>query len=153
MHAEARRNEPMNATLRSRFVDDGVAMLSNERLLLALYDRLLADLDGAATAIGARLPADAHEKLVHAQRIVEELQLALDADVWAGARELSAIYRHTTALLIEANLSKDAGPVAECRTLVEPLAEAWRSAYQSTNSPAAMTAARPVAAGAKSWGA
>lgn len=143
----------MNSTLRSRFVDDGVAMLSNERLLLALYDRLLADLDGARAALETRQPAAAHDKLIHAQCIVEELHLALDTDVWAGARELGSIYQQARALLVDANVTKSAAPVAECQAMLAPLAEAWRSAYAQTTAVAPGPVAGRMKADANSWGA
>jgi flagellar protein FliS len=144
----------MNATLRNRFVNDGTAAMSNERILVALYERLLADLDHAATAIAAKHVAIAHDKLIHGQRILEELTLALDSGAWPGATDLAGLYLHARELLVTANLRKDAASVSACRALIEPLAEGWKGAYAQISGAGPTVAVRPVAAaGANSWGA
>jgi flagellar protein FliS len=140
----------MTSMLRNRYMTDGVAAMSNERILLALYDRLLADLDKAETAIAARHIAEAHQALIHAQRIVEELYLAVDTDVWAEGKDLVGIYLHAQHLLVEANLRKDPAPVRVCRELLTPLAGAFRQAYETTRqaAPARSAAAGSFTAGA-----
>jgi flagellar secretion chaperone FliS len=156
----------MNTALRNRYVSDGAAAMSNERILVALYERLVADLDHATVAIGARQVAIAHDKLVHAQRILEELLLALDADAWDVAANLAGLYMHARELLVTANLRKDAAPVAECKALIVPLAEAWKAAYTQLTTaaappapaagfggPATMPAAASAAGSTRSWGA
>jgi flagellar protein FliS len=131
----------MTSMLRNRYMTDGVAAMSNERILLALFDRLLADLDKGEAAIGARQIAGAHEALIHAQRIVEELYLAVDTDVWADGKDLVGIYLHAQHLLVEANLHKDAAPVRACREMIAPLAGAWRQAYETTRQAAPVRSA------------
>jgi flagellar protein FliS len=120
----------MNTALRNRFHNDGVAALTQERLLLALYDRLLLDLDRAAEAIRERKPAEAHERLVHAQQILEELHMALDEGAWAGAMQLASLYLYAHDRLVDANLRKDLSPVMEVRSLIAPLAATWHEAYE-----------------------
>jgi flagellar protein FliS len=142
----------VNTALRNRFVNDGTTMLSNERLLLALYARLLTDLDGAAGALGSGQPVTAHDKLVHAQRILEELHLALDLESWPGGEPLAAIYVYAQGLLVRANLTKSLEPVLECRELIEPLAETWTQAHKQHQSNL-MVATSTSAAGAFSQGA
>jgi|SRR4051812_27428533 flagellar protein FliS len=140
----------MNSMLRNRYVSDGVAAMSNEKILLALYDRLLLDLDRAETAIGGRQVAAAHDALIHAQKIVEELYLAVDTENWPAGTDLVAIYVHAQHLLVEANLRKTVQPVQACRAVLAPLADAWRQAYQSVQSaaPVASAAAGSFVAGA-----
>ena len=138
----------MTAALRNRFQTDGVASISQERLLLALYDRVVTDLDGAAAAIQARRPADAHEKLVHAQEIVGELHLALDTQAWDGAKNLAALYEYALERLVVANLRKDIAPVLEVKALIEPLAASWRAAYEQLASSRVATVHPPAAANA-----
>jgi flagellar protein FliS len=134
----------MNTALRNRFVDDGITMLSNERVLLALYDRLLTDLDGAAVAIGARQPSEAHDKLVHGQRILEELHLAIDMQLWPAGEQLASLYRYAQDLLVTANLRKDAQTIIECRAIIEPLADTWRQAYEQHRGRPATQGATPA---------
>jgi flagellar secretion chaperone FliS len=141
----------MTAVLRNRFQTDGVASISQERLLLALYDRVVTDLDGAAAAIRGNKPAEAHEKLVHAQEILEELHLALDQQAWDGAENLASLYQYAIERLIAANLRKDLAPVLEVKALIEPLAASWREAFEQLTGARAVAATvpQPAAAGAR----
>jgi flagellar protein FliS len=143
----------MNTTLRNRYLSDGAATVSQERLLIALYQRLLQDMDNAAAAIEHKRPADAHEKLVHAQQILEELHLAVDVDAWPEGGRLASLYLYVHEQLVLANLRKDADRVRECRDLIEPLAETWQAAYEQITRDAAPVGAVAVAAGSFEWGA
>jgi flagellar protein FliS len=114
--------------LRSRYVTDSVETMSPARLLVALYDRLVLDLDRADLAIGAHDLPGAHHALVHAQEIVSELLSSLDLDVWPGGAGLADVYRYVIEQLVAANVRKDATLVHECRQIIEPLRDAWRQA-------------------------
>jgi flagellar protein FliS len=126
---------PTNA--RARFVADGMATLTGPRLLVALYARLLRDLDDAATAARDGSPEKAHAALTHAQDIVHELLLALDGAAWSAAPELADLYEWLYRRLVIANMTKDAGAIAECRALLEPLHDAWEHAANGTTDAAA----------------
>lgn len=113
---------------RARYQRHG-ATASPGRSVVLLYERLLRDLDDAALAIGQDRPAVAHEALIHAQRIVEGLDMSLDRDAWSGGPALAAVYDYLHRELVAANVSKDRRRIAGCRGLVEPLADAWRTAW------------------------
>jgi flagellar secretion chaperone FliS len=119
---------PTTTMLRSRYVSDSVETMSPARLLVALYDRLVLDLDRADAAIVANDIAGAHHALVHAQDIVSELLNTLDLDAWPAAAQLASVYEYVIEQLIKANVHKDGGIVAECREIIEPLRDAWRQA-------------------------
>jgi flagellar protein FliS len=134
----------------NRVVDDGVAAMSPARLLVALYERLALDLDKASEALTDPTPTseqlfEAHERLTHAQRIVEELQLALDPSVWDAADALASIYEYLLGRLVAANLTKDPAAVDECRGLVAPLLEAWQGAEGALRSGPVVELGSPVA--------
>lgn len=120
-----------HAAARNRYRTDGNGGMSPGRLLVALYDRLLLDLDNAATAIADRRVEDAHRHLVHAQEIVENLDQALDAG-WDQAQGLSQIYEFVRSELIRANISKDSTVLGRCRRIIEPLAATWHEALELT---------------------
>ena len=127
--------------LRARYLNDSILTASPARLLIMLYERLVLDLAQGEAAIRAGERENASEKIQHAQEIVLELRTTLDESVWEGASGLAQIYGFLVNELIAANVNLDADKVTACRTLVEPLLEAWRQA-------ALATAADPATRGA-----
>ena len=126
---------PTSTMLRSRYVTDSVETMSPARLLVALYDRLVLDLDRAEVAIGANDIGGAHASLVHAQEIVCELLNTLDLDAWPAGEGLASVYQFVVEQLIKANVDKDAQLVADCRRIIEPLRDAWRQAAGVIGTP------------------
>ena len=122
--------------LRARYLSDAVTTASPAQLLVMLYDRLALDLDRAEAALRAGDRPGASDQLMHAQDILIELRTTLDTSAWTGASGLAQLYGYLIVELISANVKGDPDKVTACRTLVEPLRDAWR------------TAAAAVAAGA-----
>ena len=116
------------ARARARFVNDGLATLSGPSLLLALYRRLERDLEEATTALHARSLDVAHDALVHAQEIVQELSLALDTAGWPEAVQLRDLYGWVLDEFVRANVTKDPAIVDSCRQVVAGLHAAWADA-------------------------
>lgn len=114
--------------LRDRYLQDSINTASPGKLLLMLYDRLVLDLMKAEEALHAADREQSHERLTHAQEIVLELRTSLDVEAWSGAPALASLYGYLLTELIGANIGRDADRVAACRTLVEPLRDAWREA-------------------------
>ena len=114
--------------LRDRYLQDSINTASPGKLLLMLYDRLVLDLMKGEEALRSGEREQAHEQLTHAQEIVLELRTSLDVDAWSGAPALANLYGWMLTELIGANIGRDADRVAACRTLVEPLRDAWREA-------------------------
>jgi flagellar protein FliS len=126
-----------NPALRGRYLADSIATASPARLLTMLYDRLVLDLSRGEEALRAGDRNAAWQEIVHAQDIVLELRTSLNTDVWDGADRLAQIYTFLITELIGANVNADAQRVASCRTLVEPLRDAWRDAALSVAAAAA----------------
>ncbi|OAN40229.1 flagellar export chaperone FliS [Microbacterium sp. H83] len=116
---------------KQQYLEQQVASASPERLLTLLYDRLLVDIDRAATAQDAGDWPAAGTHLTHAQWIISELNASL-TDAWDGADELRGVYVYLTGRLITANVSRDRAATAECRDLVAPLRDAWHAAAEVT---------------------
>ncbi|MFF5295633.1 flagellar export chaperone FliS [Paractinoplanes globisporus] len=114
--------------LRDRYLQDSINTASPGKLLLMLYDRLVLDLMKAEEALQANDREQSHERLTHAQEIVLELRTSLDVEAWSGAPALANLYGYLLTELIGANIARDTDRVAACRTLVEPLRDAWREA-------------------------
>jgi len=113
---------------RNRYLADAVNTASPARLLVMLYDRLVVDLSQAEEALRTGDRESGRGRLMHAQDIVSELRASLDVDAWTGGPGLAALYAFLLSELIGANIHADADQVACCRSLVEPLRDAWRDA-------------------------
>jgi flagellar protein FliS len=127
------------AAVRTAYSNDTI-VTTPERLITMLYDRLVRDLVSGEAAIERRDREVANEVLVHAQEIVFELLSALDVDGWEGGEALASLYTWLLRQLVEANTQQDAGKVTHCRSLVEPLADAWHAAANEVSSSALGTA-------------
>jgi flagellar secretion chaperone FliS len=114
--------------MRDRYLQDSVNTASPGKLLVMLYERLIRDLAQAEEAIADRDRERSSELLIHAQEIVLELRTTLDMDAWSGAPGLASLYGFVLTELIGANVAQDAAKVRSCRTLLEPLRDAWRDA-------------------------
>ena len=119
------------AAARSRYKADGGMTASPERLVVLLYQRLVRDLVEAEGAIERGEIEASHHLLIHAQEIIDALDLALDRDAWDGAQGLGDLYAHLHDRLVDANVAKDARIVVQCRAMIEPLSDAWRDAWGS----------------------
>jgi len=136
-----------NSALRARYLADSIATASPAQLLVMLYDRLVQDLLRAEEALAAGDRGGASQQLSHARDIVLELRASLDLEAWDGAAGLANLYVFLLTELMQASVSVDAGRVAACRALVEPLRDAWREAAAATMATAATA---PAAAGSMS---
>jgi flagellar secretion chaperone FliS len=136
-----------NNALRDRFTDGGLATTPGPKIVVMCYDRLDRDLAGAIEAIESRQVERAHELLVHAQDLLNELLVNLDLDAWQHAGSLAAIYRYALELLTKANVAKDAAPAREARRHLAELGDAFRQAAVTVaTTPATPAAAAPTSA-------
>ena len=113
---------------RNKYVSDSVTTMSPGQLIVALYDRILLDLEKALSGIADADVYATHTALTHAQEIVHELLTSLDVKQWPGGAGLAALYRRAQDLLVAANVHKDAAPILECKEMLVPLRDAWREA-------------------------
>lgn len=119
--------------VRNRYVQDAVSTVSPAKLVTMLYDALVKDLGMAEQALAERNLQLAHERLLHAQEIVLELQSGLDVTKWDGAPALMSLYSFMYRELIDANVRKDVAKIVAVRETAEPLRQAWHQAAASTN--------------------
>lgn len=116
------------AQLRNRYAREAVTTASPGQLVVMLYDRLLKDLSIAEAGLATQDIQATHAALVHGQDILHELNATLDTSVWKEGESLKRLYEYCIEQLMEANLQKSSEPVANARSVLEPLADAWRSA-------------------------
>jgi flagellar protein FliS len=113
----------------ARYVTDATETVSQERLLVMLYDRLAADLNISAAAIASGDHAAAGKRLGNAISIILELQATLNVEIWSGGQALHDIYTWLISELMKARIRGEAERVAACVELVTPLRDAWHEAY------------------------
>src|SRR5271154_4505769 len=99
------------ASAKNKYVRDSVQTMSPGRMIVALYDRVILDLDRAEAAITTADMFGAHTALMHAQEIIDELYTSLDVKQWPAGAQLLSVYRTIAAELIAANVSKDVARV------------------------------------------
>jgi flagellar protein FliS len=117
-----------SSPVRNPYLQDSVGTASPGKLLVMLYDRLVADLFQGEEALRAGDRELSADRITHAQEIILELRTTLDVDAWSGAPGLASLYGFLLTELIQANIKRDADKVGSCRALVEPLRDAWREA-------------------------
>jgi flagellar secretion chaperone FliS len=118
---------------RNKYVSDSVTTMSPGQLIVALYDRILLDLERALSALAETDMYATHAALIHAQEIVHELLTSLDLKQWPDGASLAAVYRHVQDGLVAANVQKDPAPILACKEMLLPLREAWREAAGLVN--------------------
>jgi flagellar protein FliS len=116
------------ATVFDRYRSASVETMSPARMIIALYDRLLLDLDRAVAGVQADNLIATHASLIHAQDIIGELHDSLDVTVWSPGEQLADVYRFLIRELIDANLTKNVDKMLDCRSIVQPLRDAWADA-------------------------
>ena len=114
--------------VRNRYVQDAVSTVTPAKLVTMLYDALARDLLLAKQALTGRDLPTAHQRLIHAQEIVLELQAGLDVSAWDGGPALMSLYSFLYRELIDANVRKDVAKVVAIEETVEPLRQAWHTA-------------------------
>ena len=118
----------------ARYVQDSVSTASPGRLLVMLYDRLALDLVQAGDALARADRSTAHQRLLHAQRIVTELSTTLDHTAgWSGSVGLASLYAWLGSELVWVNIHGDQARLRGCIAVVEPLRDSWRAALVSTS--------------------
>ena len=121
------------AALAQRYETDGMGAACPQKLLLAVFERIRSDVDDAGAAIAEADVERAHRRLLNAQELVYELDLALDTDLWEAGLQLRGLYRHLLGLLTEANLTKSPDPINQCLSIIVPLQETWIEAHRQLN--------------------
>lgn len=110
-----------------RYLANQIETATPVQRLLMLFDQLGRDLYAAREAFANRDLKVINDNLVHAQEILFALRDPLDAQSELGAA-LQSVYSFCIDRLVEANLRKDARPIAEVIGLIEQIAAANRKA-------------------------
>lgn len=115
-----------------------VSTVTPARLVLLMYDAVLAAVEIARTALTSERPdlGVVSQQLTRAQQLVTELEVALDHERGGQiAASLQGLYDYARRRLVDANLSKDPGPLDEVTRIIGDLWEAWASSVVGMDHP------------------
>ncbi len=118
-------------------LETGVAAGSPHRLILMLYDGAMRAIADASAHLAAGRTADKGASLSKAISIIED-GLKGSLDVARGgpiAPQLGELYDYMNRRLITASIRNDASGLAEVRSLLGELREAWSGIEPSATDP------------------
>lgn len=118
------------------YQENQVQTLSQEKLVLMLYEGLLRFLGQAMEAMKLNRLDQVNASLCRAQDILLELMMGLDPSVGPIAGNLGSLYDFMYRELLRANLKKDEGAIEGVQRLAEELRATWVEAirvYRSGN--------------------
>lgn len=96
------------------------------KLVFMTYSALNRSLEAARAAHESQNWERFRERLLHAQEIVNELQVALNLEEGGEiAGNLWSLYNFIRRRLIQANISRSLEPLDEVQPIVNDLLEAW----------------------------
>lgn len=95
------------------------------KLILILYDHLLAALRRARAEIDAKNVPEAHRMIVKAQEIVVFLSGSLNLGAGDVAQNLAGLYDFMIDQLVKGNLRKDPLLLKHVEDVVQPIRDAW----------------------------
>jgi flagellar protein FliS len=112
------------------YKEQGVLTAGPMELILMLYNGLRKNMVLAQRDMERQDPASAHNHLMKAQNIVNELINSLDMS-FSISRELLAIYEFILRQLTEINVTKQAAAVEPLLEIVDILRDAWQQARKT----------------------
>ncbi|ABS60674.1 MULTISPECIES: flagellar export chaperone FliS [Fervidobacterium] len=119
------------------YLEQMVMTASPAKLIELLIEKAISVLEEAKVFIDEKDYVKANEKIVRAQDIVMELNLALDLEKGGDiAKSLRALYNYMYRTLVEANIKKDKDMIDDVKTLLSDLLSTWREAMKLAGSTA-----------------
>jgi len=119
------------------YIEQMVLTASPAKLIELLLQKAISVIDEAKNYIDEKDYNNANAKIVRAQDIVMELNLALDMEKGGEiAKNLRALYNYIYRTLVEANIKKDKKMLDDVKSLLEDLLSTWREAMKLAGSTA-----------------
>ncbi|MFT7700034.1 MAG: flagellar protein FliS [Candidatus Krumholzibacteriia bacterium] len=102
--------------------------MSKEKIIVALYERMVSDLSEAGLAIKDGDRVKMTNRVNHSQQIVIELRNALDHEIGGEiSRNLESLYDFLFQQHLQVIVDCDHSHIDNCLRTISPLLEAWRS--------------------------
>ena len=111
--------------LYQKYQKNQVMTVSNEKLLLMLFEGLVRFIKSAQSALVKGDIAEVSNNLIKAQSILCELMASLDRSTGKLADGLFGIYEFMYRSLVEANVKKDEDKIQQVLEMAVDLQETW----------------------------
>ncbi|MDN5346738.1 MAG: flagellar secretion chaperone FliS [Clostridia bacterium] len=111
-----------------------VQTLSQEKLVLMLYDGAIKFCSQALKALEQKDYARTNNYLLRAQDILNELMVSLNREAGEIADNLHRLYDFMYRWLVEANVKKSAKHIIDVRDILVGLRDAWEEATRRYHS-------------------
>lgn len=102
---------------------------SKAELTLMLYNGAVKFCNVAMEAIEQNNMAKAHENIIKAENIIEELRITLDKK-YPIANEIDRLYEYIYNLLVQANMKKDIKLLEEAKHFIREFRDVWQEAMK-----------------------
>jgi len=102
---------------------------TKEELTLMLYDGALKFCNQALLALEKKDMEKTNEMIMKVQAIIQEFQLTLDKK-FEISTQLNSLYDYIYNQLIQANVKKDAGILADTKEMIRSLRDTWKEAMK-----------------------
>ncbi|NMA95831.1 MAG: flagellar export chaperone FliS [Clostridiales bacterium] len=112
-----------------QYENQNVMTASAGELVLMLYNGFLRFLRQAIEYIQGNEIEKAHNSILRAQAIIEELMFTLDAD-YEISKSMEQLYDYMGGRLVDANISKDIETLNEIIDLMVDLRDTWAEAIK-----------------------
>lgn len=109
----------------STYQKNQVQTVSQERLVLMLYEGAKKFLSKSIKALEEKNIQDSNTYLQRSQNIIAELMSGINFEAGEIAQNLYSLYEYMHYRLIQANLKKEKEPVEEVLNMVEELRDTW----------------------------
>ena len=121
-----------------RYLEADIQSISQEKLLVLLYEKMGMDLLEARRAIADGDRIRMADRITHSQQIVAELRSALDHAIGGEiSRNLEALYDFLFVEHLAILVDQDPRHVDNCLAVLTPLLAAWREIPSGTAEEAA----------------
>ena len=109
----------------NKYKQNSVTTATPEELTLMLYDGAIKFMNIAKFSIENREMERAHNSLVKAQNIINELNYSLDMK-YEISNEMWDLYDFISSKLVDGNLQKDIKPIDDALSVTTGLRDTWK---------------------------
>lgn len=114
-----------------KYMQQSVTTMTPGQLLIALYDKMILELNKAVIFIEDKDIPKAHNSLTRAGEIVDALDSVLKVK-YEISDNLASLYQYFREKILEANMKKDVDIIKEILPMIQEIRDAYAEAVKVT---------------------